>query len=227
MDEIDYGSLYRQTREAMCSFVTGLDDGQLAVRLPAVPEWTARDAIAHVTGICTDILSGNLADVGSDAWTAAQVVARRGADVASIVAEWSEVSPQIEAMAGAAGPEMASLLISDLVTHDLDVRGAFGDTSARSSPATALVYDFYATNLGTRLDGIGAPALRVIADRSEGIVGSGEPAATVRASRFELIRALSGRRSAGQIRAYDWDGDSEPYVEAFAEYPMRGTPLNE
>ncbi len=227
MDEPDYGTLYCETRKAMSQFVAGLDDAELAVRLPAVPEWTAHDALAHVTGICADILSGNLTDVGSDAWTAAQVDSRRDSSVAEIVAEWSLVGPQIEAMAAAAGHEMASLLISDLVTHDLDTRGAFGDKSARDSAATALVFDFYTSKLGTRLDATGAPALRIVGDGEERVAGSAVPTATVRASRFELIRALSGRRDAEQIRCFEWDGDPDPYLGVFAEYPMRATPLSE
>lgn len=227
MDGTDYGAVYRQCRESMSAFVAALDDDRLAARLPAAPDWTARDVLAHVTGICADILSGNLADVGSDAWTAAHVDTRRDKSVAEIVDEWAETGPQIESMAAAAGPEMAVLLISDLVTHDLDVRGAFADTSARDSETVDLVLDSYVTNLGTRLDAAGAPALRVVGDGAERVAGSGEPAATVRATRFELVRALSGRRSADQIRAFGWDGDPEPYITSFAQYPMRDTALDE
>lgn len=228
MDEIDYGALYRETREGMSAFVAGLDAAQLATRLPAAPEWTARDALAHVTGICADILGGNLADVGGDAWTAAQVESRSDMSVAEIVAEWADTGSQIETMANAAGPEMATLLISDLVTHELDVRGAFGDASTRDSETAALVFNAYIANLATRLDAAGAPALRVSSgDGDERVIGSGDPAATVRASRFELTRALSGRRCASQICAYEWDGDPGPYIEPFAQYPMRATPLDE
>ena len=130
-------------------------------------------------------------------------------------------------MAAAAGPEMAVLLISDLATHDLDVRGAFADTSTRESATVDLVLDSYVTNLGTRLDAAGAPALRVVGDGAERLAGSGEPVATVRATRFELVRALSGRRSSEQIRAFDWEGDPEPFIASFAQYPMRDTPLDE
>jgi uncharacterized protein (TIGR03083 family) len=227
MDEIDYVALYRETREGMCAFVSGLDEAHLAARIPAAPEWTAHDALAHVTGICADILAGNLTDVGGDAWTAAQVDARRDLSVAEIVAEWAETGPQVEAIAAAAGPAMAMLLISDLATHTFDVRGVSGDTSTRDSDTAALVYDSYVASLATRLEAAGAPALRVVDDGHERVVGSGEPSATVRTTRFELIRALSGRRNADQIRSYDWDGDSEPYMSSFAQYPMRETPLVE
>lgn len=63
----------------------------------------------------------------------------------------------------------------------------------------------------------------------------GEPGGRVEAARFELFRALTGRRSLGQIRRFSWDVDPEPYLRAFewarsarrrpaytAELPTRG-----
>lgn len=227
MGEIDYAALYRETRESMCAHIAGLDDEHLAARLPAAPEWTARDVLAHVAGICADILAGSLTDVGSDSWTAAQVGARRDKSVAEIVAEWAETGPQVEAMAATAGPEMAAALLSDLATQSFDVRCASGEASARDSTTSAFLYRFCVGGLGTRLDAAGASPLRLVGDDEEHVAGSGEPAATVRASRFELIRALSGRRSADQIRGYKWDGDPDPYISSFAQYTMRTTPLAE
>ncbi len=34
--------------------------------------------------------------------------------------------------------------------------------------------------------------------------------ATLHTTRFEFLRALTGRRSLEQIAAYDWDGDMPP-----------------
>jgi hypothetical protein len=52
-----------------------------------------------------------------------------------------------------------------------------------------------------------------------GGVGVAEP--------FELFRALSGRRSAGQVRSLAWDGDPAPYLDVLAPYPMPPSPLRE
>ena len=41
--------------------------------IPATPEWTVHDLVAHLGGITADIVSGNLDGVGTDTWTAAQV----------------------------------------------------------------------------------------------------------------------------------------------------------
>jgi hypothetical protein len=44
-------------------------------------------------------------------------------------------------------------------------------------------------------------------------LGAGTPAASLRASDFELLRAVMGRRSRAQLLALDWDADAEPYVD--------------
>jgi hypothetical protein len=38
---------------------------------------------------------------------------------------------------------------------------------------------------------------------------------------------MSGRRSPDQIRAYDWNGDPEPFVDLFYIYGVRKEPLVE
>ena len=58
-------------------------------------------------------------------------------------------------------------------------------------------------------------------------LGEGDPAATVRASDFEALRAMGGRRNADQMRALDWTGDAEPYVALMSSYGSREEPLVE
>ena len=41
-------------------------------------------------------------------------------------------------------------------------------------------------------------------------LGEGAPVASVRASRFELVRAMTGRRSRAQLHGLDWGGNLDP-----------------
>jgi hypothetical protein len=41
------------------------------------------------------------------------------------------------------------------------------------------------------------------------------------ADRTELFRAITGRRSAPEIRGYEWYGDPAPYLPIIAPYPLR------
>jgi hypothetical protein len=74
----------------------------------------------------------------------------------------------------------------------------------------ALVADV--VGLDRRLRSVQHPALRLVADQEEFLAGEGEPVATLSASTFELVMALSGRRSADQIRELDWDGDATLFI---------------
>jgi hypothetical protein len=58
------------------------------------------------------------------------------------------------------------------------------------------------------LESLRDPAQADLRDRINGE----EPGATLTGDRFELFRALAGRRSRRQIEALDWEGDREPYV---------------
>ncbi len=44
--------------------------------------------------------------------------------------------------------------------------------------------------------------------------------ATAEAPLFELLRGLTGRRSADQIRSWSWSTDPEPYLAGFAWGPF-------
>jgi hypothetical protein len=117
--------------------------------------------------------------------------------------------------------------VSDVTTHELDVRGALGDTGARDTEGLRYSFERYAGRLGTRVVEAGLPAVALVTADDRVVAGEGEPAATVRASRFDLTRALAGRRSAAQIRAYGWDGDCEAYLAVFSGYGTRSEDLVE
>jgi len=76
----DLGAAYRDTRLRITEVVTapGVD---AAMRVPATPEWTVKDVVAHLAGVCADILAGNLEGLTTEPWTAAQVEARRDKDL--------------------------------------------------------------------------------------------------------------------------------------------------
>ncbi len=50
----------------------------------------------------------------------------------------------------------------------------------------------------------------MVFDGQERVLGEGDPAATVTADRFELVRMFGGRRSRAQILAASWSGDPTP-----------------
>jgi len=227
MSEYDFPALYREARVRLGERVCTLDDAGAATPVGACPGWDVRAVLSHLAGVTADIQDGRLEGAGSDEWTAAQVAARRDRSPAVIVAEWNERAPALEAQLASWPPDLAGQLVSDVTTHELDVRGALGDAGARAGEGLRYTFERYAGRLGTRVTEAGLPALALVTDEAMFVAGEGDRAATVRASRFELTRAMAGRRSAAQIRAYGWDGDCEPYLAVFSGYGTRTEDLVE
>jgi hypothetical protein len=48
--------------------------------------------------------------------------------------------------------------------------------------------------------------MTVITEVGETLLGGGPPVTTVRTSRFEFLRAVTGRRSREQVQAFDAEG---------------------
>src|SRR5436305_6232427 len=129
----DIGSIYAEGRARLTDLLASADPQQHAARVPGCPQWAVRDVIAHVTGVCADVLAGNIAGVGTEEWTAAQVAERKDRSLPEILAEWSEVAPQVEAMAQHFPDRTAEQWELDLTTHEQDIRGALGRPGARGA----------------------------------------------------------------------------------------------
>ena len=74
---IQHADQYHELRTQVLDLVRSQDLADLEIVAPAAPEWRVRDLLAHLSGVCTDIVNGNLDGVTTDAWTAAQVAPRR------------------------------------------------------------------------------------------------------------------------------------------------------
>jgi hypothetical protein len=76
-------------------------------------------------------------------------------------------------------------------------------------------------------DGVGAP-LRFVTDAGTFAAGpDGQPVATVHAGRFELFRAMTGRRSLDQIQGYSWEGELQPAMVVVGIFTARPDKLVE
>ena len=74
----DYEAAYRELRERVTELLADRTDAELEQVAPATPAWRVRDVVAHMAGVCDDIMNGNMAGVATDAWTQAQVDKRAG-----------------------------------------------------------------------------------------------------------------------------------------------------
>ena len=241
---LDLAEAYDETYRSLTALVRDLDQTALATKVPATPDWSVRDVVAHVTGVAQDAVRGEGWDVYGvivdrsaldrlDERTAEQVAARRGAPFDAVLDEWAgHVADLLPVLRGERpGPAQAlfadRMLATDVATHAQDVRGAVEMPGDRDSLGVSAAFSSYAGGLHLRLSGSGLPALRIVYGEKDRVLGDGEPGAAVAADRFELYRAMAGRRSRRQILAYTWTGDPEPYLPMIPAYGERPTDLVE
>ena len=216
----ELGDLYRATRERVSALVGDLDDAQAALPVPATPAWSVRDVIAHLSGLVIDWIEGRADNYGTDAWTAAQVDARRYLSLTEILDEWSTAAPKLEPLMDQAPQNglpdfMPYLAIGDLATHEHDIRGTLDRPGARDSEGLRLGVRTYVTGVRQRHAVTELPpmVIRETDGREWPIGTAGQVAATMAAPRFEIFRALTGRRTRDQVLAFEWTGPAEDYVD--------------
>jgi uncharacterized protein (TIGR03083 family) len=216
---------YRGVQQRMTALLQDAGEGVADAMVPATPEWRVRDLVAHVVGVADDVVAGRLEGAGSDPWTAVQVEQRRGRTIEELLEEWQAVTPGFESALLATDPVQAAQAVFDVTTHEHDLRGALQAPGARDSDGVEVGWGWATAIVAQLRDGYGSGAIRLVTDKGEDVLGTGEPTAAVRADRFELWRAMTGRRSPEQVRAWDWEG--EPAIEAVCLLPARSTPLVE
>ena len=108
-------------------------------------------------------------------------------------------------------------MVFDAFTHEQDIRGALDAPGGRESAAAAIAFDWITANMRAPADASPddprlRPPIHVVTEAGEAdILGSAAATTTVRVSRFEFLRTITGRRSRHQIETLDWDG--EPRVD--------------
>ena len=243
MATLDLATAYDETRRSVTALVRDLDGASLATPVPATPNWSVRDAVAHLTGVAQDLVIGEgleaygaVLDRSSlpalDLRTSEQVGSRRAVPFDAVLEEWSSWAERLLPILRGEGEPLAvpfadRMIVTDVATHAQDVRGALGRPGDRESLGVGVAFASYAGGLHLRLAGSGLPALRIAYGGKHRDLGDGEPAATVRAERFELYRAMGGRRSRRQILAFDWTGEPEHYLPLIPAYGERADDLVE
>jgi uncharacterized protein (TIGR03083 family) len=119
----DWGQLYRDHVDAVAALAPTLTDGQLAAAVPATPEWTVRDVLAHMAGVPSDMLSGRMDGAPGPGWTERAVAERRGRSIEELMAE---LRSNTDALVDSVTDSPAPAPVWDLAVHHTDVHEALG-----------------------------------------------------------------------------------------------------
>jgi len=202
----DLGVLYAAARRRITGLVAAaLDD----LPVPATPEWTVHDVVAHLRGIVEDGIGGNMDGAPGEAWTAAQVQRGASKTTAQLLDEWNEQAPMFETFLSSPSGNMVGAAVMDVHTHEADLRNALGHTAA--VPEVFLAW--------------AAPQL--LAGFADAVAVAGLPPVTVVAPAFEVFRARLGRRTEAEVTAYAWSADPAPYLDAWFIFGRRAESLGE
>ena len=223
----EYGDAYLASKASLCELVSSLGEDDLSKPVPATPEWNVKDLFAHVVGIAQDFATGNVSEVGQAQWTQAQVDSRRERSVDELIGEWEPISHQVAGAMEYIHPAMAGLTLADLVVHEHDLRNALGHHGNRDGAPLELSLNTYARWANRRFKEKGHPTLEVRSGHNSWNVGGGEIVATVEAPPFEMFRALAGRRTDDEVRAFTWTGDAGTLAPLVSNYGKPNASLGE
>jgi uncharacterized protein (TIGR03083 family) len=208
MDAVEeWGAAYERVRE----LVTGLDDRQAATTVPACPRWTVRDLLAPMVGLGADVLRGDEPDDHNSTWTQGQVDERSDTSVTDLLKEWDTVADPLRQWMR----ENTTRPLGDIVIHEQDLRGALGAPGGQGTAGLAALRDRMVGGFGEQVRDL--PPVALVGDEWSWC-SSGAPedaAVVVRASDFDLTRALMTRRSESQLRGWTERGDIGPYLPGF------------
>lgn len=209
----DKGAAYAAARERIISLVTV--PFLVADRIvPATPDWTVHDVVAHLSGIAADAVSGNMAGAPGDAWTAAQVARGRDRSIDEMVAQWRVDGPRMEAVLSmpAAGA-LATPAVIDVHTHEADLLQAMGLPVV----VPAAVLDWAVDELRRGFDAA--------------VVAAGLPPVTLDAAPLDWFRGRLGRRTAAEVMAMSWSpgfaDSADAYLDLFFVFGRAEFPLGE
>ena len=240
-----YAEAYRRGHDRIVQFMDGRD---VDVMVPACPGWSALDVLRHLAGDAADIVERNFVGFGSEEWTQAQVEARAGDSYEDLLTEWAatigpasesldaiddlDLPPSIPSALGPLPPRaIPATAIGDILHHEFDLRNAYGDTGGRELMDVHFSAAGHVKSLRGRFAAWDLETIRVEStDSGMGWdIGFEEPVAVLQASSFELMRAIGGRRTRGEMRAMGWEGDPEPFLDhmVLPHLQMRETSLRE
>ncbi len=225
---------YRLARLRIVDLVSSVSDEDANLIVPACPDWTVRDLLAHVCGIATEISEGNPPSGDSQAWVDKIVDDRRSKSVGELIDEWQRSGPAFEMMA-ATTKRLSVPLSYDTVVHEHDLRHALGVPGARDSSGVlaAMHVGVWLMTNDLKRHGFGSVTFR--AGGRDWHCGEGDQRLSLDLDAdkryatpvWELLRLTGSRRSLAQMKRYAWQGDSEGGIAALLHMEMPASDLDE
>lgn len=219
----DRGELWLGARQRIHDLLAQCATHHMTQPVPAMPGHTVRELIIRVVATERDALDGDIHSTHAGR----RVGGPRSAQPdAKLLAEWAAQASGVASLLR--DDPRATRLLIDLVTHEHDLRTALDCPGARDSDAVVFAVEWLAQEFSGRLRAAGVPALRMTCEQWAHDTGPPPYHAIIVVDRFELFRALTGRRSAAEVRRWMWSADPAPYLPYLSvDGALRDTDLDE
>jgi len=212
----DLPAIWDATCARISDLVRELSDDAVAVAVPTVPGATVRDVLELLEAIGTQAVE-RPADLLREPFALPSAgPVDNGATWGEVAVEWEKAVAAFQGRADSA-PELACVLITYAVMSEHDLRTALGMTGSRDDVAVKVALDELSGRFSDRVASANLPPLRVTVEQWGTIIGDGRAVACVVADRFEFVRAMSGRRSAAEIRRWNWGVEPDVYLPVISE----------
>ncbi len=146
----DWGEVYRANIDAVTALAEGLSTEQLSTRVPATPDWTVHDLLAHLAGSPADALSGRMDGAPGPDWTERHVGERAAHTTAGLVAE---VRGSVDAVVASLDGNDRPALVWNAAVHHADLHEAL----AKGAPPQQMwraVVEAMTPSLGEHVDAL-------------------------------------------------------------------------
>lgn len=183
LPDADVVSAYIGVRSRVVALLRELPEGEATSVVPSCPDWNVAELVSHVVGVVDDILENRMEGVTTDPWTQAQVDRLRGLSLVQLADHYEAGGARFDPILPFVPSPVNSQLVMDAVTHEHDLREAVGRPGAQDSKAVKVAVGW----------------LLNMADGSE--PGLAAQLLATGVSEYDLLRSLSGRRTAAQIAA--------------------------
>jgi uncharacterized protein (TIGR03083 family) len=214
---------YARTRDRIIAVLETSSDDDLARVVPACPDWTVHQLLAHCVSLPAALSTGRRPTGPISEWLSELVADRADLSASAMHDEWRSLDTELDALlSGSSG-----LLFGDLAIHEHDFRGALGrpDHSALEVPEM-LPRTVAAFSKPLREAGLAPLEVRCGDDvwRSH----EGDPGWTLLVDPWTAVRAVNSRRTAEELRSLPSRGNPDPYIPILdAHLPLPGQSLGE
>ena len=214
---------YARTRERVIELLAAVPGDELDRVVPACPDWTVHDLLAHVVSIPAALAAGRLPTGEIGDWLSELVAERAEQPARALADEWQALDKELDALLS--GP--SGLLFADLAIHEHDFRGALGRPDHAALEIDAMLPRTIAAFKGP-LQEAGLAPIEVRAGDRSWRSHEGEAGWTLVVDPWTAVRALNSRRTAAELRALPCRGDASDYLPILdAHLPLPPVSLGE